>query len=332
MELRSSSRADPVDGTNIFHTAVEIYGQNCFLHKKKVLDVRGFLYRHIRLHQNYRCVVEKVAIQALQFVSGPNPGSKTNQRNTVPQKWEALFLAVHLCQKYNLQNPAVVKPLMRSVLNFKDNVGSWDWRWFRILNPFAPVRVTGKDILYPFKPNGIDPFDEWPTDRHLEALEYFLKFAKFRFQTIQTGACNIVECPSLHDREDILWPNECDFIDCPLRILTGVSVPLAQACQSCNPKVVLFLLRHGATPVFKEELTYWKLPYTFIPEQPLDPILSMLNSCATWRCRSNAFPNIDRRLYASFEVRCFYFISYKNLRKLENYLVFLPSINFMHTL
>ena len=181
------------------------------------------------------------------------------RRNPEDRNFHTLLLhAARICCQYNLEEPKYLEFIFAQRLSQLANPREW----FEFLSPVGSLIDVKESILYPFEPvkNGSShSCDSWMTDQHLEAVEYYLRFARnvpvmalCQAHNVHIGVLQHCNMGGWKNSEPYQFNITLDYINLP--ICTRIDgyqnmTPLTWACQQAYPRAVKLLLRYGATPI-----------------------------------------------------------------------------------
>jgi hypothetical protein len=261
---------------NIFALCQECFGYNCFVRKDIAAKVRNTLYRHIRGSCNYSHVVKNIVKDGLIFFAEATESTIEGLvgSNQFENGIEVLYIASHLCQRYDIKDAGLVQKILLTVF---DATKTFD-PWFEFLDQLSFVFESETNI-YPFPYNDTEGH---VTKERLGALEYFLqhasnlKVSNVCFQNLAFGTGSMEVRP-------LLVKHEMTFVDAPLQNCRGCT-PLLLACHSSSAKAVQLLLRYGASPfaALRPNLP-GILSFNARFHQPLYVLVSKLNALMFWR-------------------------------------------------
>ncbi|XP_074644532.1 uncharacterized protein LOC141901285 [Tubulanus polymorphus] len=197
---------------------------------------------------------------------------------------EVLYLAAHVCYKFNVEDSDLVSAVFEKVMA---SCGNFD-RFFEFLDPMSLVFEI-ENNLYPYRYNEKDGHI---TKARLRALEYFIPYIT-RYKATQMFFDPLSLLPSESD-DFVLTAKRVRvaLIDSPLNSCRG-STPILLACHSCSPEAVQLLLRYGckAMPVEANGPGLVQPDINTRHFQPIYQVTSKLNALVFWRSR-NVFDHL----------------------------------------
>lgn len=229
--------------------------------------VRNQIYRYITANGNYEKAVEEVLVHLLLLYQQLK--RRSDSRNIATH---LLAMSAHICEKYRPKKADFIKYIMGEYVSNGNDI----LNWFEFINPVGGLEVLRYSMLYPFKIGRIvNPItDDWITQKHLDALEFYLKHGN-TLTFVATAKAFFLN-DSDKDQpviEEHVFDCITPLVDFPAYSpVFGVVTPLTLACMTANIKAVMILLRHGAFPIHsyciqKNPYRNWESPLFVVGNQ-----------------------------------------------------------------
>ncbi|CAH1794575.1 unnamed protein product [Owenia fusiformis] len=247
---------------NIFTILQTKYGQGAFLNDEHAFKCRDSLVSLVRDHGNYRGVAERIAKDGLSFFTSTKD---------VASKENVLFMAAHVCFKYNVDNTPLVRSLVATSIVEQGNVAMWFNNQNLILLGDIPESQHQRNVLYD---SSLQQTKSQRRSNNLDILNYILYHA------------SDVPVKRYKRRRHF---ELVAFVDAPVKVVFSehLTTPLLIACRKVHSDMVLLLLRHGADPL----RTFGEHQHLF-PKCPLENIIIQMNGMGLVFDFNNAHPSM----------------------------------------
>lgn len=255
--------------TNVFCTLMDSGQGDWLTTAAEKSRLRRQIYRYIAANSNYEKSVEEVLVQLLLLYQQVKAEQRPEVRNI---SRNVLGMAAHICEKYRPKKGEFIQYVMGEYVSNGNNILDW----FEFINPIGGLDVLSRSMLYPLKlmPIGNPVTDDWISQKHIDALEYYLTHGNSLTFVATAKALFLNDSDTDHPLiEEHMFDCVTPLVDFPSYYpLFGVVTPLSLACMTANIKCVLLLLRHGALPthnysIQKNPYRNWETPLFVLGNQ-----------------------------------------------------------------